>query len=190
MLYILNYNSLNAFFSYNLTILEFVFILLGIYVIISKNPILSVLYLISLFLVVSLYLLILGIYFIGISYLLVYIGAVSILFLFILMLIDIRISELHTDTMNNTILGGLIAIGFYYPIMNIKILSKNTNKEDAFYVTYNSWEGFISENIDIQAIGNVLYTNFSLWLILSLLILLLSMVGAIVINLDNRSNSE
>jgi NADH:ubiquinone oxidoreductase subunit 6 (subunit J) len=56
------------------------------------------------------------------------------------------------------------------------------------YVTHNSWEGFLVENIDIVAIGNIIYTNLSLWLILSLLILLLSMVGAIVINLDNKSN--
>jgi NADH:ubiquinone oxidoreductase subunit 6 (subunit J) len=44
------------------------------------------------------------------------------------------------------------------------------------------------ENIDIAVIGNIIYTNLSLWLIISLLILLLSMVGAIVINLDNKSN--
>jgi len=60
-------------------------------------------------------------------------------------------------------------------------------KEDSVYVNHDTWEGFLVENIDIVAIGNVIYTNISLWLILSLLILLLSMVGAIVINLDNKS---
>ena len=47
------------------------------------------------------YLILLGVKFIGISYLLVYVGAVSILFLFILMLINIRVSELISDTNNN-----------------------------------------------------------------------------------------
>ena len=44
--------------------------------------------------------------------------------------------------------------------------------------------------MDITAIGNILYTNISLWLIISLIILLLAMVGAIVINLDVKSNSK
>jgi len=166
--------------------LEFTFILFGILVILSKNPILSIIYLIGLFLLVSLYLLLLGINFIGISYLLVYIGAVSILFLFILMLIDIRISELQTETLNNLILGSLLGIGLTNPILNMSVWL-NAHKEDSVYINHDTWEGFLIENIDIISIGNVIYTNISLWLILSLLILLLSMVGAIVINLDNKS---
>ena len=57
-------------------------ILASILVIISKNPIVSVLFLIGLFLGLSCYLLMLGLNFIGLSYLLIFIGAVSILFLF------------------------------------------------------------------------------------------------------------
>lgn len=79
-------------FKYNFLIyISFVAILCGIFVIISKNPIVSVLFLIGLFLSISSYLMLLGINFIGLSYLLVYVGAVSILFLFILMLINVRI---------------------------------------------------------------------------------------------------
>jgi NADH-ubiquinone oxidoreductase chain 6 len=62
-------------------------ILLGILTIISKNPIVSVLYLIGLFVNIAGLLVLLGYNFIGLSYILVYVGAVSILFLFILMLI-------------------------------------------------------------------------------------------------------
>ena len=54
----------------------------------------SVLFLIGLFSTISAYLILAGVNFIGISYVLVYVGAVSILFVFILMLINIRISEL------------------------------------------------------------------------------------------------
>ena len=64
-----------------LDIISLVAILCGILVIISKNPIVSVLFLIGLFLSISSYLIILGLSFIGLSYLLVYVGAVSILFL-------------------------------------------------------------------------------------------------------------
>merc|ERR1712225_42694 len=96
--------------------ISFVAILCGIFVIISKNPIVSVLFLIGLFLSISSYLMLLGINFIGLSYLLVYVGAVSILFLFILMLINVRISELLSNTSNSIPLAIFITIAFNYPL--------------------------------------------------------------------------
>src|SRR5438552_2760724 len=60
-----------------------------------------------------------GLNFIGISYLLVYVGAVSILFLFILMLINIRVSELLSSTSNTIPLAIIIAISFYTPMYEI-----------------------------------------------------------------------
>ena len=83
-LFILNETYTNGYRMEVLDFISLVSILCGIFVIVSKNPIISVLYLIGLFLSISCYLIILGLNFIGLSYLLVYIGAVSILFLFIL----------------------------------------------------------------------------------------------------------
>src|SRR3978361_1839026 len=94
-------------------------IISGILVIICKNPILSVLFLIGLFLSIASYLLLLGLNFIGLSYILVYVGAVSILFLFILMLLNVRISELLGNTSNSIPLAIFIVISFYYPIYPI-----------------------------------------------------------------------
>ena len=92
-LFILNETFTNGL-TYNLLyVISSLCILCGILVIISKNPIVSVLFLIGLFAGISSYLIILGLSFIGLTYLVVYIGAVSILFLFILMLINIRMSE-------------------------------------------------------------------------------------------------
>jgi NADH-ubiquinone oxidoreductase chain 6 len=108
--------------GYKIEILNFISvasIICGILVIISKNPIVSVLFLIGLFLSISSYLIILGINFIGLSYLLVYVGAVSILFLFILMLINVRISELLSNTSNSIPLAIIIVIAFNYPIYQI-----------------------------------------------------------------------
>src|SRR6201995_619682 len=116
MLYL--YANPPIFSSPVLVSLQFIIILFAIFVIISKNPIISVLFLIGLFLSVAIYLIIIGLNFIGLSYLLVYIGAVSILFLFILMLIDIRVSELQTETNNSVFLGVLIGILYYNIISN------------------------------------------------------------------------
>jgi NADH-ubiquinone oxidoreductase chain 6 len=102
-----------------LDILSLIAILCGILVIISKNPIVSVIFLIGLFLSISSYLIVLGINFIGLSYLLVYVGAVSILFIFILMLINIRVSELLSNTSNSLPLAVIITISFNYPVYQI-----------------------------------------------------------------------
>jgi NADH-ubiquinone oxidoreductase chain 6 len=118
-IFVLNETFTNGYRIEILNLISIVSIICGILVIISKNPIVSVLFLIGLFLSISSYLIILGINFIGLSYLLVYVGAVSILFLFILMLINIRISELLSNTSNSIPLAIIIAIAFNYPVYQI-----------------------------------------------------------------------
>ena len=116
---ILNETFSNGYRIEILNIISVISIISGILVIISKNPIVSVLFLIGLFLSISSYLIILGINFIGLSYLLVYVGAVSILFLFILMLINVRISELFSNASNSIPLAVIITIAFNYPVYEI-----------------------------------------------------------------------
>src|SRR5689334_11083295 len=141
----------NGFFSEFLNFIIIISLLSGISIIISKNPIISVLYLILLFSSISCYLIFIGIKFIGISYLLVYVGAVSILFLFILMLINIRVSELISDTNNNLPLALITILAFFIPFSNLlpdaktkfsvmgfefnKLLQDLTNIKQISYVT-------------------------------------------------------
>ena len=152
------------------------------------------LHLIVLFSSISCYLIFLGAKFIGLSYLLVYVGAVSILFLFILMLINIRVSELISDTNNNIPLAILTILGFFIPYnkilpdtkiaYNLNIL----NKDDKLIsiVSSNNWDSNLIDTYDIINIGNVMYTNLSMWLIITSIILLLSMVGSIVITVKQK----
>jgi NADH-ubiquinone oxidoreductase chain 6 len=119
MLYLVNEMIFTGYNVYSLDLLYLIAILLGILVIISKNPIVSVLFLIGLFLCISAYLILTGLNFIGLSYLLVYIGAISILFLFILMLINVRISELLIDSINSIPLAILIGCFFNYFVNNV-----------------------------------------------------------------------
>jgi NADH-ubiquinone oxidoreductase chain 6 len=118
-LFVLFETYTNGYRTEILDIISLFAILSGILVIISKNPVISVLFLIGLFASISSYLLMIGLSFLGLSYLIVYIGAVSILFLFILMLINIRISELHSNTNNSIPLAIIIAIAFNYPMFQI-----------------------------------------------------------------------
>ena len=128
------------------------------------------------------------------------------------MLINIRISELQSNTSNSIPLAIGIAISFNYPIFqllpyNIAILNNyynlnnilyniyfnqynkkvnlNTFSSDIHFVTSKIWDGALVENSDITSIGNVLYTNYNMWLLLASLILLLAIVGSIVICFRN-----
>jgi len=167
----------------------------AISVIINKNPIISVLFLIGLFASISCYLIMLGLSFIGLSYLIVYIGAVSILFLFILMLINIRISELQSDTNNSIPLTIIIGISLSYSLFqglpydsSLKIQALNTNKKkDLFFTTSKMWDGSLAESNHITTIGNIMYTNYNIWLIIASFILLLAMVGAIIITIKQKN---
>jgi len=178
-----------------LDILSILAILSSILVIISKNPIVSVLFLVALFFSIACYLMMLGLSFIGFSYLLVYVGAVSILFLFILMLINVRISELFNNTNKSIPLAILIItyfINIVYPILPNRGISFNTyflDNNKIYYVTSPLWDGNLSESNHITSIGNIMYTSFSIWLILTSIILLLAMVGAILITIKPKELS-
>lgn len=204
-LFILSESFTNGFRVEMLDFISLMSIVCGILVIVSKNPVVSVLFLIGLFLSISSYLLILGISFIGLSYLLVYVGAVSILFLFILMLINVRISELLSNTSQSLPLAVFIGIAFNLPVYNILPFSITANtsingifnnisslrlisgdNDEIFFVTSKIWDGNIGATSHIASIGNIMYTSYSIWLILTSIILLLAMVGAIVITIKKR----
>src|SRR6187402_2013716 len=131
-LFLINETFTNGYISNILDIMTVLAIFCAISVIVNKNPIISVLFLIGLFASISSYLIIIGLNFIGLSYLIVYIGAVSILFLFILMLINIRLSELQDNTMNSIPLAIIIIISLIYTIFiilpyNLSSINNNDN---------------------------------------------------------------
>jgi NADH-ubiquinone oxidoreductase chain 6 len=86
-------------------------------VLVFINPIASILSLIGLFISISAYLILIGYHFFALVYLVVYIGAISILFLFIIMLISVRSSELeHLTTLNSLPLAICVILALNYPL--------------------------------------------------------------------------
>ena len=198
-----------------LDLLSLIALLFGIAVITIKNPISSLMCLIGLFSAISVYLIVIGLNFIGFSYLIVYIGAVSILFLFILMLINIRTSELLSNNVNSIPLALLIIILLNYAwiqlspeyggIFNnitgnlvytnllgnfLESVFENKNIINIMFITSNNWDGFMTETSHIVAVGMILYTVFNMWLLLASLILLLAMVGSIIITIKKKGFSS
>ena len=172
-------NIIKLEFINNISILS---VVLGIIVILSKNPIKSLLCLIALFGAIAIYLMCLDFVYIGISYLIIYIGAISILFIFIIMLLDIRTSELTNNNWNSLSLGSFFLVLFVY-IMYINIGFNTNISIDVFFSSTNSWMSQIVYIGHISSIGNVLYTVYNMWIVLSSFILVLSMVGCITITM-------
>ena len=164
-LHVINETITNGYRIFLMDGISILSIISGILVIISKNPVVCVLFLIGLFMGLACYLIILGISFIGLSYLLVYVGAVSILFLFILMLINVRISELLSNTSNVIALGSFIGICFIYPVYPLLPFSFkhfNITYLVTYIYMYNSYPSNINyisnfwDNISIPFVTSML----------------------------------
>ncbi|CAG7932787.1 unnamed protein product [Penicillium olsonii] len=145
-IFLLNDSITNGFRIEFVDTIYLVSTLLGLLTIVSRNPVVSVLFLIGLFVNVAGLLILIGYNFIGLAYILVYVGAVSILFLFILMLINIRVSELFTDTNNDLPLAILTVIIFYY-IMGQVLPSNFTENSIVSYLS-NSFSDVYNVQLD------------------------------------------
>lgn len=192
-----------------LDILAFGTLLSGILVITSKNPVIAVIFLISVFVNAAGYLILLGIGFVGISYIIVYVGAIAVLFLFVIMMINIKLTDiLETGTQYTKNLPLALSIGslFIYEIYqilpftfnNVKALSNlleiltNLNgllySNSAIYssTVYTLYPASVDTNItqflQIEAIGQNIYTYGAVLLIISSVILLLAMIAPIFIS--------
>jgi len=109
-----------------LDILAFGAVLSGILVITAKNPVISVLFLISVFINVAGYLVLLGVAYLGLAYLIIYVGAIAILFLFVIMMLNLRLVELidtGQEYTQNLPLGAIIAALFFFELLSILPLS-------------------------------------------------------------------
>lgn len=129
MNFILDFLAIGAIFS-------------GILVIISKNPVISVLFLISVFVFVAGYLVILGVGFIGISYLIVYVGAIAILFLFVIIILNLQLAELSgTEYTQNLPLGFIVGSLFLFELSsNIPktFIDASLNSIDNITILFNN----------------------------------------------------
>ncbi len=150
-------------------------------VIFARNPVHSVLWLIMAFFNAAGLMLILGAEFIAMLLVIVYVGAVAVLFLFIVMMLDIDFAALRSGFTRNLPFGLLIALVLLAEII----------------VAVSAWKaGPVTGNVqpaaatqpNIEAIGQLLYTRFLFPFEIAGLILLVAMIGAIV--LTHRSRGD
>jgi len=149
----------------------------GSKVISSNNPIHSVFWLILAFINAAFLLLLLGLEFLPILFCIVYAGAIGIMFLFVVMLLNIKLVEISENATRYLPIGVIIGFIFLYQIYFV-FTSEVTN-----YGT--SWEVYDFSSLvqvsNIEQMGQVLYTDYFLYFLVSSLVLLVAMIGAIVL---------
>lgn len=124
-------------------------ILSGILVITAKNPVISVLFLISVFINVAGYLVLLGVAYLGLVYIIVYVGAIAILFLFVIMMLNLRLVEL-LDTgkayTQNLPLGTILGALFFFELLSITSQANSSYKDSAVSGLYQLFSSAPSDN--------------------------------------------
>jgi NADH-quinone oxidoreductase subunit J len=161
------------------------------FVISSRNPIHSVLSLISVFILSAILLLCLEVEFLALSFIIVYVGAIAILFLFVVMMLDIKIGDNSLNFLSYGPLGFLLSfifileITFYVadfsPIFQLSVpLSTNY-----FWI---NWISEIDSLANVQAIGQLLYTYYFVLFLMAGFILFIAVIGSLMLTLRLQKN--
>jgi len=154
-----------------INILAFGILLSSVFSITSKNPVISVIFLISTFVQAALYLILIGINFVGISYIIIYVGAIAVLFLFVIMMINIKLTDiLETGTQYTKNLPLAIAIGSLFIYIIFQIIPINFNNVPALSILLDkityfnsilSDSNIVSINLINSIVNNYFFSSLS-----------------------------
>tara|TARA_B100001029_G_scaffold160770_1_gene149036 strand:+ start:229 stop:843 length:615 start_codon:yes stop_codon:yes gene_type:complete len=165
-------------------IFSFVMLLSSLMVISTKNPVHSVLFLILAFLNAAGIFVILHAEFLAMILIIVYVGAVAVLFLFVVMMLDIKTTIEKSNILQYMPIG--LFIGFVF-IAELVIVLINTKLELSNMQILSNPLNKFAELSNTKAIGSVLYTDYILHFQLAGVILLVAMIGSIVLTLRERT---
>ena len=162
---------------------SFIAVLSALAVISSKNPVHSVLFLILSFVTASAIFILLGAEFIAMILIVVYVGAVAVLFLFVVMMLDINFVKLRKGFLQYLPIGLLLGIVLLAELIMIFLSKKVTS---SFFINYSDKPVF-SKIGNTKDLGLVLYTEYFYLFQIAGLILLVAMIGSIVLTLRQRT---
>jgi NADH-ubiquinone oxidoreductase chain 6 len=173
----------------------------GALVIQARNPVHSVLFLVLVFFNAAGLLVLLGLDFFALIFLVVYVGAIAVLFLFVVMMLNIRIAEISEKRLRYLPVGGVLGLLFLLelcilidndliPLFKQPIFSEASSVNEIFKAGYTSnssfidWQMYSHTSHTIEALGNLLYTYYFGFFLIASLILLVAMIGAIVLTMQ------
>ena len=158
----------------------------AIMVTISRNTVYSVFFLILVFVTVSILFIMIGAEFLGMIMLIVYVGAVAVLFLFVVMMLNIteqitKRSSTRKGLINNISVGSIVGIIIFLELLVVVGGWK-------YKGNFNSISNLNLDLSNTHALGNVLYTDYIHLFQIAGMILLVAMIGAITLTFSKREN--
>ena len=154
----------------------------AVLVIVSRNPVHSVLYLILAFVNASGLFVLMGAEFLGMMLIVVYVGAVAVLFLFVIMMLDVDFVELREGFLEYLPIGLVIGGIFLVELLLVAggwVINPGTVKQITAAIPTN-----VSNT---EALGLVLYTKYIHYFQIAGMVLLVAMIGAIVLTLRHKA---
>ncbi|MGX9424846.1 MULTISPECIES: NADH-quinone oxidoreductase subunit J [Bradyrhizobium] len=155
----------------------------AVMVVVSRNPVHSVLYLILAFVNASGLFVLMGAEFLAMILIVVYVGAVAVLFLFVIMMLDVDFTELREGFLEYLPVGLVIGGIFMFELLLIAgawVINPAVTKTITAAIPTN-----VSNT---EALGLVLYTKYIFYFQIAGLVLLVAMIGAIVLTLRHKAN--
>ena len=159
----------------------------SVMVIVSRNTVYSVFFLILVFITISILFIMIGAEFLGMIMLIVYVGAVSVLFLFVVMMLNIteqiKSKFKRKNLIKNISVGSIVGIIIFSELL---VVIGGWKYKGTFFPLSNK-----STNLDLtntHALGNILYTEYIHLFQISGMILLIAMIGAITLTFSKRDN--
>lgn len=175
-------------------LIEFIFFALacmifvsGLLVIFSKNPVQSVLFLVVVFCLSAQLFVLLEVDFLAMVLIIVYVGAIAVLFLFIVMMLNIRIVEISEILNRYFPLAAFVGLIIFGEILFSLYYSVGLAGSLIFYLDW--YQSFLNHS-NVVSLGLVLYTYFSPFIIISGIILLLAMISSIMLTLEIPNRAE
>jgi NADH-quinone oxidoreductase subunit J len=177
--------ELNFFFFFS-----FLALLSATLVITAKNPIHSILFLVLVFFFIAGLLILLGAEFLAMLLIIVYVGAVAVLFLFVIMMLNVKIYHTYENLSRYLPIGFVLSLIFLfecYLIIKRDLISYDPLGLDLLN-NFVGWVNIVVFTSNTATIGTILYTYYVFFFILCGYILLISMIGAIILTLFRRGD--
>jgi len=170
--------------------LSFLLILSAILVISAQNPVHSVFFLILVFLTSAIFLFLLEVEFISLLFVLVYVGAIAVLFLFVVMMLDIKVTRAENDFFIYIPMGIFLGLIFFLEVFmtlheNFVPISPLDSQQ-----IYTNWILNLDTISNIEVLGQLIYTYYFFYFLIAGIILLVAMVGAIVLTLNFKQKAK
>jgi len=177
-------------------------ILSSLFVIFTKNPVFSILFLISTFANVSCLLFLFNFEFLPISFLVIYVGAIAVLFLFVLMMLNIKLAELQGNYSTLLPLAGIFGfiflIEFLFLFRAEFVFLNNLNSVSTAFLSdvlnistfKTSFSALFGVHSNMKTIATAIFADYLFCFIIAGYVLLLAMVAAIILTIQKTFVSK